>query len=62
MADRYIIGTSDVPNWCEKKIMPYRKSDGSVGYEFTERSQDYELSKGDVLVYESGRISVIRKG
>ena len=52
MRRRYVIGESPVPYWCRALIMPYRKSDGSTGYEFHGKNRDYDLSAGDVLAYD----------
>lgn len=54
----YILGTKPVPGWCRNYIMPYRKLDGSVGYEFYGYSATFYLKAGDKLIKQDGRIHV----
>ena len=54
----YILGTQPVPDWCRNYIMPYRKSDGGVGYEFYGYSATFFLKAGDKLIKADGRIKV----
>lgn len=54
----YILGTQPVPGWCRNYIMPYRKLDGSVGYEFYGYSATFYLEAGDKLIRQDGRIHV----
>ncbi len=49
MTDTYIIGSSPVPDWCRRRIMQYRKVDGTTGYEYHGKVKSYDLDPGDVL-------------
>jgi len=60
-AKQYIIGSKDVPLWCKNKITPFKRMDGSVGYEFRGTEKDYDLAKGDRLVLHKGQIHIRRK-
>ena len=57
----YILGTKPVPDWCRNYIMPYRKLDGSVGYEFYGYSATFFLKAGDKLIKTDDRIKVEEK-
>ena len=57
--DTYILGTRPVPKWCERLLSPYRRFDGSVGYEFHGKTRDLSLSAGDALVREGGYIRIV---
>lgn len=59
---KYILGTSPVPDWCEKDIMPYRKLDGSTGFEYTGKVATFELVAGDVLIKDGERVTVKHTG
>jgi hypothetical protein len=52
--DCYVIGKSPMPDWCARRLMQYKKMDGTTGYEwhYTEFGawRSVELIKGDVLV------------
>ena len=62
MAAKYVIGESPIPAWCRKQLTPYRKLDGSTGYEYAGRVEDYELSPGDVLIKDGERVAIKRMG
>lgn len=57
----YTLGTIPVPGWCRNYIMPYRKLDGSIGYEFYGYSATFFLKAGDKLIKADGRIKVEEK-
>ena len=46
----YVIGSVPVPDWCRDKLIPYQKSDGSIGYEFHSHIRDVNLVEGDELI------------
>ena len=56
----YTIGTVPVPEWCRNYIMPFRKADGSTGYEFHGYNHVFNLKAGDELI-KNDRIHVRRK-
>lgn len=58
---QYVLGSKNVPYWRKDKIAPYRKLDGSTGYEFRGEEKDFELAKGDRLLLHKGLILVRRK-
>lgn len=58
MTERYVIGTSPVPNWCRDDLMPYIKADGSTGYEYQTPWNTLNLKCGDVLINKNGRVEV----
>lgn len=58
---QYVIGAKNVPHWCKGKITPFRKMNGSTGYEFRGMEKDFELAKGDKLLLHKGLILVKRK-
>lgn len=62
MTDKtYIVGTSPVPNWVQRVLMPYRKLDGSTGYELHKANYNKLLDAGDVLhINTDGVIRVSR--
>lgn len=57
----YILGIGEVPNWCRKALMAYRKIDGSIGFEFFGAVKTYKLSIGDVLIKDGNKIKIKRK-
>lgn len=60
--EQYVIGTLDAPDWCIRRLMPYKKADGSTGYLFYGKRRSFELTKGDMLVNCGNRIDVKRGG
>lgn len=58
---RYEIGASPVPYWCRAFLMPYRKSDGTTGFEFWGKFKAYDLEPGDALIYDGYTIRVETK-
>lgn len=61
MDDTYIIGTVPVPDWCRDRIMPYRKINGKIGYEYYGNRVTYNMSTGEKLKLRGGNIYVIQK-
>lgn len=59
--ERYVIGTSPVPEWLKNRLMPYLRYDGETGYEFIGRIKNFELQAGDTLVQNGNRIDIERK-
>lgn len=60
---RYVIGCgAKAPDWCRHYLMAYRRMDGSTGFEFYGVHETFYLKPGDMLVYQQGRIEIIRKG
>lgn len=59
--DKYIIGEGFAPVWCRQYLTPYKKRDGSTGYEFAGKFKSFELSKGDILELEDGIVKVRKR-
>lgn len=56
--DRYTVGKGIAPDWFRRRLMHYRKADGSTGYEWHGVSRNILLSKGDKVIRNSdGKIS-----
>lgn len=58
MTDTYTIGSGTPPDWLKDKLLPYRKMNGSVGYEFHGVYRTFYLVAGDELVLRNGKIDV----
>ena len=58
MIEKYIIGTSPIPEWAAERIAQYRKTDGKTGYEFYGTWRSIELEAGDALVKTGRRIEI----
>lgn len=58
MTDTYIIGSGIPPDWVKDKLLPYRKMDGSIGYEFHGVYAIFNLMVGDRLILRDGKIKV----
>ena len=58
----YIIGEGFAPEWCNQHITPYRKADGSTGYEYSGKFKTFVLEKGDILEHYAGTVIVRRRG
>lgn len=58
--DYWTVGSGYAPRWCKKRVEPYQKMDGTVGYVFSGKKRDFELVKGDVLEHDGSRIYVKR--
>ena len=59
MTETYKVGDRNVPEWC--KITPYRKLDGTTGYELYGKSRNFIVSIGDEITKSENRILVRRK-
>ena len=60
--DNYIVGNGRAPEWCRRYLTPYKKANGTTGYEFYAKFRTLELEKGDVLEMKAGNIWVKRTG
>lgn len=60
--DNYIVGNGRAPEWCRRYLTPYKKANGTTGYEFYAKFRTYELTRGDVLIMNTGTIRVKRTG
>lgn len=59
----YTIGKGRAPSWCSALLTPYRKLNGTIGYEYRGHYMDFDLNIGDKLILnEHGRITVVRRG
>ena len=61
MAERYTIGTFPIPDWARCCLAAYRKADGSVSYEYSNRHTIHSLDIGDVLVKDGTNIRIERR-
>lgn len=59
MIEEYVVGEKP-PWWVKRGLAAYKKSDGSVGYEFIDGRVCIILSRGDVLTNDNGKVR--RKG
>lgn len=50
-----------MPEWAAERLSPYRKTDGSTGYEFYGVWRTIELERGDALIKTGHRIEFKRK-
>lgn len=57
----YIVGVDKAPAWAAKRLMPYLRADGEIGYEYHGNSVIWTMSKGDLLVKCGCEIRVKRK-
>jgi len=62
MKREYILGFEEIPYWLNKKIMQYRKNNGSIGYMFYGKNKTLYLNKGDKIYQENGVFKFKRKG
>lgn len=60
MPNVYKVGDSPVPKWCRRILTPYKKMNGSVGFEFYGTNRTLELSHGDEIKNNNGKLEVIR--
>ena len=60
--DCYVIGTGRSPEWCRNYLMPFRKMNGSTGWEFHGKRTVFILKAGDELIRSEGKIIVKEKG
>ena len=61
IAEEYIIGTSPMPRWLRGRLLPFKKMDGSVGYEYRGYMRTYDLDVGDTLIRYGGKVYVSKK-
>ena len=61
IAEEYIIGTSPMPRWLRGRLLPFKKMDGSVGYEYRGYMRTYDLNIGDKLIRYGGQVYVSKK-
>lgn len=59
--EEYIIGTSPLPKWVQGRLLPFKKMDGSSGYEWRGYLRTYDLDVGDKLIKYGRDIYVSRK-
>ena len=59
--EEYIIGTSQLPKWVQGRLLPFKKMDGSTGYEWRGYLRTYDLDVGDKLIKYGRDIYVSRK-
>lgn len=61
--ESYTIGEKGAPYWCKNRIMPFRRSDGSTGYEYYEQKKVVNLKAGDMLLRgKDNQICIRKKG
>jgi hypothetical protein len=58
----YVAGTGKAPPWAAKRLMPYLRADGEIGYEYHGNSTIWSMVAGDSLVKCGYYIRVKRKG
>jgi hypothetical protein len=56
MTEEYVVGEPKPPWWVKKGLSAYRKTDGSVGYEYMDGRAYYRLDRGDILTNDNGRV------
>ena len=57
---RYIFGQGEMPGWLSRKVMCYRKADGSTGYEIDNGRRKIELHEGDLVICKGEYVKVVR--
>lgn len=62
MKAEYIIGKGKAPEWCRQFLTPYKRADGTTGYEYHGKRRNAELCVGDKLIkHENGKITIKRR-
>ena len=56
MVEEYVVGEPNPPWWAKNRLSAYRKNDGTVGYEYIDRSVCLSLNRGDVLRNNDGKV------
>lgn len=56
MTEEYVVGEPKPPWWAKKGLSAYKKTDGSVGYEYVDGRVYYRLDRGDTLTNNDGRV------
>ena len=59
--EKYIIGTRPAPKWAAERLTPYKKMDGTTGFEFYGTRRTFEVDTGDELVKTGDVIELIYK-
>lgn len=54
----YVIGSGKPPEWCRKHLTPFKRMDGTIGYEFHGIRETFILEAGEVLVKEGRAIEI----
>lgn len=54
----YVIGTGKPPEWCRRQLTPFKRMDGSVGYEFNGAMETFIMEAGEKLVKEGNYILI----
>lgn len=58
---RYIVGQGKAPEWAAKRMMCFKKPDGSVGYEIeTGRNRTKRLYEGDIVIDKGEYVQIVR--
>ena len=57
----YVAGAGKAPPWAAKKLMPYLRTDGKIGYEYHGNNVIWTMGAGDELVKCGYEIRVKRK-
>ena len=57
----YIFGKGEMPEWLSRRVMCYRKADGSTGYEIDNGRRKIELNEGDLVIRKGEYVKVERK-
>ena len=50
-----------MPRWLRGRLLPFKKMDGSVGYEYRGYMRTYDLNIGDKLIRYGGQVYVSKK-
>ena len=58
IAEEYTVGASPLPHWLRGRLLPFKKMDGSVGYEYRGAVRIYDLDIGDTLIRYGGQVYV----
>lgn len=56
--DEYVIGSGTPPSWCSNRITPFRRMNGTIGYEFAGVRETFILEAGEVLVKNGREIEI----
>ena len=59
--EMYTIGDRNIPYWCRNRIMQYRKTNGSTGYEYHGKGEVLQLEKDDVIFRGQNKQIFVRK-
>lgn len=56
----YIFGKGEMPGWLSRRVMCFRKADGSIGYEIDNGRRKIELHEGDLVICKGEYVKVER--